>query len=320
MSTNELEILNSVLTKVNPIIQRGLQERLPEGEVAQILAMMLFEITNRLPDNKLIELRDYDDIRAKGTFRYSGQADTMLQEGLIPEDVYTELGRLGIDRHMGPSYLRVKGLLTHVPTREFFGKQLAFVIRDYLKTKPLSKPDGFLVCIPNMTGGAWIGDETGRQLADVTDYKVWPATPYARETRKAIDVIPPGERLVDYVEGLMPSPQSTSAIFCFEELRTAAETTQNATNIYRGFGYNEGTGVRIVEACLFDYGHPVGVERIRRLGLDRLYLVDGKVFVDASRNLGYASDSQHQTYTDWLNSPWDFTRRVLPDVVRLAGR
>lgn len=319
--SNELEILNSVLQKCSPIVQRGMKERLSEEEITQVLSMMLFEITNNL--DRLVEVRDYDTIKSKGTFKYSGKADTMFQEKLIPEDVYQGLKEIMEEdtRHIGPSYLRVKGLLTHRPTRRFFGRQLAFVIRDYLTENPLPKSDGFVVCIPNMTGGAWIGDETGNQLEDVlSQYKVWPVAPYARETRKAIDVISSGERLVDYVEGLMPSPKSTAAILPFEELRTAAETTQNATKIYKGFGYDDSNQVRIMETCLFDYGHPVGIERLNSLEVSRLYLVDGKRFLRVSKELGYISDSQYQAGIDWLTDPWEFTRRVLPDVKRLAGK
>ena len=270
-SGNELGIINTVLRENDKIIQIGEEERLGEDEVTKILVKMLFEITNNMPNNKLVEVRDYKKIAETGTFRYSGQSDTMLKEGLMPQDVYEGLKNLGIDRHVGPSYLRVKGLLTHHPTRRFFGRQMAFVLHDYLAENPLKKKDGVVICIPNMTGGAWIGDETGKQLKDIMGfYEVWPATPYARETRKPIDAIAKDDKLVNYVEGLMPSPENTAAIFCFEELRTAAETTKNATNIYMNFGYNDENDVRITEASVFDYGHPVGVERIKRLGVDRL--------------------------------------------------
>lgn len=316
---NYAEILENIL-KNSGLVEKGLENRLNDEEISQILSTMLFEITNKL-GQKLVEVRDYDEIKVKGTFRYSGQTDMMLKEGLIPQDVYDDLDdlkSLGIERHIGPSYLRVKGLLTHRPTRKFFGRQMAFVIRDYLKQNPPTKSDGFVMCIPNMTGGAWIGDETGEQLESVlTDYRVWTATPYVRETRKSIDVINPSEKLVDYVEGLVTPPANTSVIFCFEELRTAAETTQNATKIYRAFGYNEENGVRIVEASVFDYGHPVGVERLKRLGVDRLFLVDGETFFNVSKKNGYISESQYRTGIDWLTEPWAFTRKVLPDVKKL---
>lgn len=320
--TDELEILNKVLLKCDLIVKKGLEERLNEEETTQVLAMMLFEITNNLKD-RLIEVRDYEQIAKVGTFKYAGRADTMFKEGLMPEDIYNGLKNIMPEdtRHIGPIYLRVKGLLTHIPTRIFFGRQMAFTFRDYLEQTPLSKPEGFIVCAPNMTGGAFIGDDTSRQLPNVlTKYKVWPATPYFREARKPIDVVPAGAKLVDYVEGLLPTPQSTSCIFCFEELRTAAETTSNATKTYRSFGYNDENKVRIAEACVFDYGHPVGVERLRRLATDRLYLVDGKTFLRVSKDLGYISESQYQTGIDWLSDPWDFTRKVLPDVKRLSGK
>jgi len=332
MQRNELEIIEGVLEKLDSIVQKGLKERLNKEEITQVLATMLFEITNALPDsNKLVEVRDYESIASNGPFKYSGKADTMLKEGVMPKDVYKGLKSIMEEdiRHIGPSYLRVKGLLTHQPTRTFFAKQMAFLIRDYLEENPLSKPEGFIVCIPNMTGGVYIGDETRRQLENIfqypqlideqlINYKVWPVTPYARKTRKPIDVISPGEKLVDHIEGLLPSPQNTSAIFCFEELRTTAETTQNATKIYRGFEYTDENDVRIIEACVFDYGHPVCVERLKRLGVDRLYLIDGKEFFGVSSKLDYISNSEYQTASDWLTSPWDFTRKVLPDIKRLA--
>lgn len=294
--------------------------RLSEEAISKLLAQLLFEATNR-SDSRLVEVRDYKDISCKGPFKYSGQTQTMYDEGLMPEEVYTKLKFLGIDRHVGPSYLRVKGLLTHHEIRQVFGKQMTFAIQEQLRATKPDKPDGFVVCIPNMTGGAWIGDETARQLGDVMgEYKIWPATPYARETRKPIDAVKNDAKFADFVEGLMPSPSKTSVIICFEELRTAAETTQNATNIYRRFGYDESNGVKIVEACVFDYGHPVGVERLNRLAVDRVYLVGGSAFIDFSRDLGYISDTAHAAAMDWLRDPWEFTRKILPDIERLSKK
>lgn len=296
----------------------GGSERLSEEAISKLLAQLLFEATNR-SDNRLVEVRDYKDISEKGPFKYSGQTQTMYDEGLMPEEVYTKLKSLGIDRHVGPSYLRVKGLLTHHEIRKIFGKQMTFAIQEQLRAKKPDKPGGFVVCIPNMTGGAWIGDETARLLGDTLkeEYNVFPATPYARETRKPIDAIKNDAKFADFVEGLMPSPSTTSVIICFEELRTAAETTQNATNMYRKFGYNESNGVKIIEACVFDYGHPVGVERLNRLAVDRVYLVGGSAFMDLSRDLGYLSDTKHAAAIDWLRDPWEFTRKILPDIERL---
>lgn len=315
-----MKTIEGIIVGLKPVMDKGLREKLSEEQIARALSILIFETSNILPD-KLVEIRDHQTIKLCGTFKYAGQADTLFKEGLMPMDIYKGLKDIGLDRHIGPSYLRVKGLLTHLSIRAFFGRQMAFVIRDYLRENPPSKLDGFVICIPNMTGGVWIGDETGRQLGSaLTEYKVWPATPYARETRKAIDVISPGEKLVDYVEGLMPPPEITSIIFCFEELRTTAETTQNATKVYRAFGYTEENDVRIVEACVFDYGHPACVERLKRLRVDKLCLVDGRVFFNVSRKLGYISDSQYQTAIDWLTEPWAFTRRVLPDIRRLVAK
>jgi len=323
--SQDLEVLNNAIRKCGGSFEAGLENKLGEEEVTKVLSTLLWEITQN-SRNGLIEVRDYDQIAQKGTFKYSGKADTMLKEGLMPEDVFTELKTLpGMKaddtRHIGPSYLRVKGLLTHQPSRTFFGRQMAYKIEDYLKEKPLSKQDGFVVCIPNMTGGAFIGDETRRQLETISKHNIWPATPYARETRKTIYLISPEEKLVDFIEGVVPTPENTSLICCFEELRTAAETTQNATYVYRNFGYDEiNNNARIAETCVFDYGHPVGVERLRRLGVDRLYLVDGKEFLETSKEQGYISDSQRQTAKDWLTDPWKFTREVIPVVKKIAIR
>lgn len=318
-----LDKIDEVLDNLDSIVSRGMEEKLSEAETAEVLSTLLFEITNTSPPNKLVEVRDYDDIRDKGTFKYAGQADTLFKEGLMPQHIYHGLKEVMPDdtKHVGPSYLRVKGLLTHQLVRTFFGTQIAFMIRDYLREKQLSKQDRYLVFIPNMTGGVWIGDETRRQSEKIlTDNKVWPFTPYARETRKVVEVVSSGDKLVNYVEGPLPSQQNTSAIFCFEELRTSAETTKNATNIYRAFGYDDKNDVRIIETCLFDYRHPSGVERLRRLGVDGLYLVGGKVFFDVSKKLGYISDSKYKTAMDWLTNPWDFTGKVLPDMKVLAAK
>jgi hypothetical protein len=247
----------------------------------------------------------------------------MLKEGLMPEDVYDGLKTVMPEdtRHVGPSYLRVKGLLTHRPTRNFFGKQMAYQLSRYFSLEPPPKKEGVIVCIPNMTGGAWIGDETARELEKMVDgYEVWTSTPYAREMRKVVDVKAGEKKLTEFVEGLLPTPAETAAVVCFEELRTAAETTQNATNMYRRFGYNEENNVKIVEASVFDYRHPVGVERLKRLGVAGIYLVDGRGFFDSSALLGNITVSQQGARNDWLAEPWNFTRKILPDLQKLAGK
>ncbi|MBI4162801.1 MAG: hypothetical protein HY513_03895 [Candidatus Aenigmarchaeota archaeon] len=316
MPESQIEIIDQIMSK--PEIIEGFGSELSPQASAKLLAELLFEITNRT-GTKLVEVRDRETIRKKGTFRYSGQADTMHEEGLMPHDVYEGLEKIGIDRHVGPSYLRVKGLLTHHDVRRLFGRQMAFAIKSYLEEHPLEK-DGYLVIVPNMTGGVWIGDETAKQAREVLGDKVWPVTPYARETRKAIEAIDKGARFSDCVEGLMPSPEETAAVFCFEELRTSAETTQNATNIYRRLGhYDSDNGVRIVEGCVFDYRHPVGVERLRRLQTDALYLVEGVPFFNEAQSMGYISGGQNETVGYWLRDPWSFTREILPDLAALAG-
>jgi hypothetical protein len=139
-----------------------------------------------------------------------------------------------------------------------------------------------------------------------------------RETRKTIDTISPTEKITDFWEGIIPTVEDAAMINCFEELRTAAETSQNATNIYKHFGYNDGNSVKVAEACLFDYRHPVGVKRLKELGVRDLYAVNGKTFFYTAANKGYISDSQLKTATDWLNDPWKFTMEVAPMVRKLG--
>ena len=318
LGSDAIKIVEGVLA--TSLAEKGMEEPLTEEETAQLLAHMLFGVTNET-GIKLVEVRDFPKIAEVGTFKYSGQADTMHAEGLMPDDIYEGLRDLKIDRHIGPCYLRVKGLLTHIPTRILFGRQMAFIVRDYLDSKPLTKETGYVVSAPNMTGGAFIGDETGRQLQTIlTAYPVWPATPYTRDIRKPIDAVKKGAAFVDGVEGLVPSPEETGAVLCFEELRTVAETTRNATLHYTQHGYNEQNGVRIVEMCVFDYRHPAGLARLESLGVDGLYAVNGKTFIQECRKLGYISDSQEGTALGWLAQPWEFTRQVLPDLRRLSGR
>lgn len=309
--------IENIIYKLESIIKRGTKEKLNKREIAKTLAVLLFEISKI--SEKLVEVRDYETIRLRGAFRYTGQTDSMFNEGLIPEDVYKELKILGIEGHVGPSYLRIKGLLTHRYIRKFFAHQLALKLRDYFKNNPPYNTNGFIVCIPNMTGGVWIGDETSRRLEKIlTDYKVWPCVPYMREKRKIISTEYPAEKLSDYVEGLLPSPKDTAAILCFEELINSAETTKNAIKVYKSFGYGEENGIKIVGCCVFDYGHPVGVERLKRLNVDKVCLVDGKTFFEISKELGYISASQYQTCIDWLTDPWEFTRKIIPYLKRLS--
>ena len=336
--TSEVDILDRVLARHADLIERGWDEKLSQKEIAEILVDLLFGVTKELPKNKLVQVRDYDEIAAEqtgakykwsekpklvGPFKYAGQVSTMLAEGLMPEEIAKALGDAGVQNHIGPSYLRVKGLLTHIEIREFFARQMAFAIRDYLKECPLEKKGGAIVCIPNMTGGVFIGSETARQLDDIhngDEYFVWPATPYAREMRKITEVAEKDRTFAQYVEGIAPSPEQTSALICFEELRTAAETTANATNIYLGSGYTPENGVRIIEACVFDYCHPVGIERLRRLGVDKLFLVDGKTFFEVAHEKGCITDSQLATGLEWLSEPWAFTRKVLPTIAEIYRR
>ncbi len=341
-ATGELEFtaIDRAIAKVNDLIQEGSYRRLSERENAYVLATLLFEITKELgpksPNNVLVNVRDREDIRQAGTYRYSGQANTMLQEGLIPKDVHDLLVELQQNpkdpRHIGPSYLRVKGLLTHQTIREFFAHQLAYAVSDELQRMNESgelKP-GYVVVIPNMTGGVYIGDELRRQLGRVLPQdlsemlQISPVTNYAREMRKEVDTLDLGKRLIDFVEGPVPSPSATSVIISGEELVTAAETTKNATVLYGTFGYDKANGVRIIDTAVFYYGHPAGVERIRRLEEEGratlVHLVGARVFFDVAEEMGYITSAQRKVVADWLSNPWEWTKEVMPDLQVLARR
>ncbi len=313
-TASELAVLNRVLDEEGITLSSG--ARLSEREIASVLANMLFRVTKET-GTRLVEVRDHARLAEVGPFKYSGQADTMHAEGLMPDDVYEGLTALGQNRHVGPSYLRVKGLLTAHRLRALFGRQMAFRVMEYAHRA--AERDGFVVCVPNMTGGAWIGDEAAKQLGGLIGSRAWPTTPYARETRKAIDAVPAGAKYSDYVEGVMPPPDEVSVLVCFEELRTAAETTGNAIGIHRKFGYREDNGVKVVAASVFDYRHPVGQARLRNLGVDGLYLVGGPAFFSMARIGGHIGDSQYAAGMEWLADPWGFTRKVLPHLQRLSA-
>jgi hypothetical protein len=319
-----MQVVEDAIAKCGPTFQAGLEKKLSNEEVTGVLTTLLWEITNN-SDNKLVEIRDMEQIAKKGTFRYSGKAETMRNENLLPEDVFQELktlpGNKDDTRHVGPSYLRVKGLLTQHDAREFFGTQTAFRILDHLEEHPLLKPQGYVVCSPNMTGGVYIGDETGKKLRKVaagTKVNAWSATPYLREQRKAIDTIASNDKIENYWEGYKPTIEEAGLVVCFEELRTAAETTKNATELYRHFGYNEENGVQIGEGSLFDYVHPVGAERMKRLNVVPIYAVSGDAFFKASLEKNYINKSQFETAEFWINKPWEFTKEVAPLVRKLA--
>lgn len=316
VTTTSLRVLEEVLAQQDDLISRGEFERLSREDVALALVPMLFELTRRT-GQKLVQVRDYDEIAEKGPFKYAGQIETMHSEGLMPEDVYTGLKELGRDSHVGPSYLRVKGLLTWMRPREFFGNQMAYEIASYLEKRPLYKKDGVIAFIPNMTGGAYIGDQTLRDSERIgLGYPIWPVTAYARDMRFGLKKVIDDTATVTYgerVEGIVPAPADTAAVICFEELRTACETTKNATDVHRVLGkYNDENGVRIIEAAVFDYRHEVGVKRLEMLGVDALYLVDGRTFFDVAHKQGYITGAQFKTAIDWLDDPWTFTRKILP--------
>ncbi|MCX6814525.1 MAG: hypothetical protein NTY20_02675 [Candidatus Aenigmarchaeota archaeon] len=303
------EVIQNAIKKCGASFEKGKEEKLTKKEIAKILATELFEITNGT-GQKLVEVRDYDAMKKKGPFKYSGQVDTLHAEGLLPHDLFEQFQELGLGRHSGPSYLRVKGLITDDETRDVLGKQMAYLLKDYFKEKPPSK-EGYVLLVPNMTGGAWIGIKTKEQSKGVLppEVKLWRTTPYARETRKTIDVIPQEAKIVDYIEGVLPSPDETSAIVSFEELRTTAETTKNAINIFRGFEYID---PEFIASCVFDYRHPAGTERLKRMHVSELYLVGGADFFEATRELGYISESQYKTTVDWLSDWHGFSREMMP--------
>ena len=155
--------IEDILICLKKDIEKGIKEKLSEEQITTFLVNLIFKINAVLP-HKIIELRDYDEIKSKGAFKYAGKTLSLFKEGLLPNDILIDLKKIGIDRHIGPAYIRVKGLLTHQLIRTYFAKQMAFAIKDYLKRKPPEKFEGYLICIPNMTGGAWIGDETRRQI------------------------------------------------------------------------------------------------------------------------------------------------------------
>ncbi|HUC38730.1 MAG TPA: hypothetical protein VL944_01200 [Candidatus Acidoferrum sp.] len=334
------DVIDSVMDKYSDVVERGKLGRLEQREVAGVLAAALFEVSRTFPDEALVRVRDYDQIAIKGPFKYAGQVGTMKKEGLIPDDVYEGLvsvqaGRVkaGDESHVGPSYLKVKGLMTNWRFREFAGRQAAFVILDHLIENPPQNRSGYIVAIPNMTGGAQIGDEIGKQLhallekfiqqypdSPLSDLKVWPGTPYMRAARKETEIAKTKPQLNSLVEGFPLKPAEVAVILVIEELRTASETTQNARRTYEEYGYSPARGVDIYDVSFFDYRHPVGVQRAAREKAPALYVVPGfDMFLEASKQ-GYISDSQLNTARDWLSDPWEFTRRILPAMKSLREK
>lgn len=310
------EVIADAIKKTGLLFEKGMEEELSGDEAARVLTTLLFEVTNNT-DQRLVEIRDYDTIKEVGPFKYSGQVDTMHEEGLLPDDLFDEFNELGLNRHFGPSYLRVKGLFTDDAIAQFFGKQQAYGIIKYLGENP-SSCEGYVMIVPNMTGGAWIGREAKREMVNIapSEIKMWRATPYARDTRKTIDVVKKEAKIGDSIEGLMPIPEETSAVISFEELRTTSETTRNAQKIFRVFGYG-GDSTDNIAACAFDYRHGAGVARLERDGVSQLYLVDGNTFLDVSHEIGYISDSQYKTAKHWLGDHWGFTREMMPTLKEL---
>ncbi|RLJ06527.1 MAG: hypothetical protein DRP18_00515 [Candidatus Aenigmatarchaeota archaeon] len=306
-----MQKINQALDKNKELIEKGYDDELAPEESAKLLAGLLFDITEAT-GQKLVYVQNFDEIRKEGPRKYAGRIDTMKEEGLIPQDVYESLKKIVPEgKHIGPVYLRVKGLLTHKVPREIFAKQLARKIgREFLQ-----KIGGkYHVCLPNMTGGAFIGDETRRNLESLYEEAIWPATPYARGMRKTISVKRNEENLTDYIEGLMPPLEETSSVINFEELRTTSETTQNTIRILKRFGYSEENDIHLVAACVFDYRHPVGVERLGRENLTQIYVVDGKTFFEQAYKNGYLDGERYEVVREWLSDPWNWTRKVIKTI------
>lgn len=300
--------LEEIDKQYQELLKEGQYNKLDKEENAKVLTGYLFNITNDL-GQKMVEVRDYDKIAEEGPFKYAGRVDTMYQEGLLPKETQELFNEHGLNNHIGPSYLRVKGALTYQKLRELFGNQLTFLIKEDLDKV---SPEGEILFLPNMTGGAWIGDETKRQSQEkIKDYKIWPVTPYARGARKEIEVKSKESKLVDHVEGIVPTPEETSVAEIFEELRTTSETTCNTGKILKQHGYNKDNDVDLVAVSVYDYRHPVGVERLNREDLGQIFLVDGESFFKAALDQDFISDSEYQTGTEWLDNPWEFTRKVL---------
>jgi len=300
--------LEQIDSEYQQLLKEGIHNELDKKEIGKVLTGYLFHITKNL-GQKMVEVRDYNEIAEKGPFKYAGRIDTMYQEGLLPKEIYELFNEHGLNNHIGPSYLRVKGILTYQKLREFFGNQLVYQIEKDLKN---NLPDGEVLFLPNMTGGAWIGDETRRQAEEkIKEFNIWPTTPYARGARKEIEVKSKEVKLVDHIEGLVPPPEETGAVYIFEELRTTSETTCNTARILKQHGYDKDSGVDLVAVSVYDYRHPVGVERLERANLRQIYLVDGKNFFKASLDEGFISDPEYQTGIEWLSDPWKFTEKVL---------
>ncbi len=305
-----IEKINSVFDDNKELIEKGYNDELTQEEFAELLANLLFGITE-MTSQKLVYVQNFDEIKEKGPRKYAGRIDTMIEEGLIPQDVYESLKKMVPEgKHIGPVYLRVKGLLTHKTPREVFAKQLARKIdKEFIQ----KVGDKYHVCLPNMTGGAFIGDETRRELENLylEDEIIWPATPYARGMRKTISVKKEKEKLTDHIEGIIPPPQEASSVINFEELRTTSETTQNTIRVLKRFGYNKENDVQLAAACVFDYRHPVGVERLKREGVTQIYLVNGKTFFEEAYKNGHLDKERYKVVKDWISDPWNWTRKVI---------
>ena len=299
-----------------PIIKSALRKshnnKLSEEEITKAFSALLFEINMRCPEYSLAVIRDKEQIRKTGIFKYSGQSETLTNEGLMPKYICNKLLEYNIDRHIGPSYLKLKGLLTEEKIRKFFGEQLAYFIGDYLNKNPIDK-EGFIVIIPNMTGGAWIADETRRQLTKNSSiYKIWPATPYMRAPRELSDLKRSDIKLSDYVEGFLPNPKDTSMIICFEDMVNTAEMSKNAIEFYKRVGYNSSSRVKYLVAAVFDYEHIAAIKRFTDLDAVCVSLVKGRNYFKVAKYQNYITETQYSTAIDWLVDPWNFTKNIMP--------
>ena len=113
--------IDDILFSLNNDIDKGLKEKVTEEQITTFLVNLIFKINAVLP-HKIIEVRDYDEIKCKGAFKYAGRIISLFKEGLLSDDIFKDLIKMQIDRHIGPAYIRVKGLLTHQLIRTYLSR------------------------------------------------------------------------------------------------------------------------------------------------------------------------------------------------------
>ena len=311
------DVIHQVMLKHKQIIAYGQKHFQPSWKIDIVLADLLFSVSEKAPGFELVRVLDREQLKTTMPAKYAGQLNTMLAEGLIPPDVAASMQALGLDRHIGPSYLKVKMLMTSWEAREFFARQVAYRIREWLKANVAPDPERFIQVIPNMTGGAQVGDSIAKHLHQMckgTGYRILPATPYMRDMRKETKVGEKGERINNHVEGFILPPERVLVNVIVEELMTVLETTGNAAKKYRQHGYTKENGVTLLAASVFNYGHPVGEGRAKALGLPTVYATRGAGVFGAGRNMRKLSPEKLENVEKWLANCWAWTMDVLPDM------